>query len=71
MDWKKQEATKRMYVVACKDSNELFIDVVIQEARLLQLNINLFSEKKKDWLIAQIFLTQFEKIMKKLRRQEG
>ena len=24
-----------MYVVACKDSNELFIDVVLQEARFL------------------------------------
>ena len=36
-----------MYVVACKDSNELFIDVALQEGRLLYLNINLFIDKKK------------------------
>ena len=26
--WKKEEATKRVYVVACKDRNELFMEVV-------------------------------------------
>ena len=34
-------------VEACKDGNKSFIDVVLQEARLLHLNINLFIEKKR------------------------
>ena len=46
-DSKKEEATKQVYFVACKDRNELFIDVVLQEARLLRLTIKLLIKKKK------------------------
>ena len=57
VDYKKEEATKRVYlvaidilynscrismVVACKDNNELFIYVVSHEARLFHLNIIFF-----------------------------
>ena len=35
-DWKKEEATKRVRVVACRDSVELFIKVALLEARYLK-----------------------------------
>ena len=32
MDWKNEEAIKRMYAVVCKNKNELFIEVVLLES---------------------------------------
>ena len=33
---------------ACKDSNEIYIEVELQEARLFHNNMNLFCKKKKE-----------------------
>ena len=46
-DCKKENASKQVYVVPCKERNEQFIEVVLLDARLLHV-IMIFLSKKEN-----------------------